>query len=80
MFRPGLRAGQFRAYRRSRFDNARPQYRKFDTAGLLMRWAARPTFYRDVGLLSVGAGGFYMYNLEEVPVRFPTRYMSVGHG
>jgi hypothetical protein len=33
-----------------------------------MRWAARPTFYRDVGLISLGAGGFYVFNLEEVPV------------
>jgi hypothetical protein len=33
-----------------------------------MRWAARPTFYRDVGLISVGGAGFYVYHLEEVPV------------
>jgi hypothetical protein len=38
-----------------------------------MRWAARPTFYRDVGLISLGGGGFYLYNLEEVPVRHTKR-------
>jgi hypothetical protein len=79
MFRPGLRAfqtpfrsvrqhGQFRAYQQRRFGNPRPQYRRFDAPGMFMRWAARPTFYRDVGLISLGAGGFYIYNLEEVPV------------
>jgi hypothetical protein len=79
MFRPGLRAFpnsfrptrphiQFRAYQQRRFGDPRPQYRRFNAAGLFMRWAARPTFYRDVGLISAGAGGFYYFNLEEVPV------------
>lgn len=83
MFRPGLRAFrttfqpvrsnvQFRAYRRQ-------QYRRFNaTSNLLMRWAARPTFYRDVGLISLGAGGFYVYNLEEVPVRGYRRSFPCG--
>jgi len=33
-----------------------------------MRWAARPTFYRDIGVISAGGAGFYVYNLESVPV------------
>jgi uncharacterized protein (DUF2461 family) len=92
MFRPGLRAFQnsfrptkphvqFRAYQQRRFGDPRQQYRRFNAAGLFMRWAARPTFYRDVGLISLGAGGFYYFNLEEVPVsaylrRTPSRLCS----
>jgi len=79
MIRPGLRAFQVpfrstrqhvqsRAYQQRRFGNPRSQYRRFDAPGLFMRWVARPTFYRDVGLISVGTGGFYYFNLEEVPV------------
>lgn len=61
--------GHIRAYRQYRFGGQRPQYQRFQTASnFFMRWAAKPTFYRDVGLLSVGAGGVYVWNLEEVPV------------
>ena len=61
---------QIRAYRQKRFGDATPRSvgRNFILA-YLMRWAAKPTFYRDVGIISAGAGGFYLYNLEEVPVR-----------
>lgn len=69
-FRPSKQYAQFRAYRQVRFGDRRPQYSRFQLASnVFMRWAARPTFYRDVGLISLGAGGFYLYNLEEVPVR-----------
>jgi hypothetical protein len=71
MFRPRWpRYGyvQLRRYRQSRFGDAGRQHRRFDAAGLFTRWAASPTFYRQVGLIGVGAGGFYIYNLEEVPV------------
>ena len=62
--------GQFRAYRQYRFGGGRPQYTRFQaTSNLFQRWAARPTFYRDVGLLGLTGGGVYVYNLEEVPVR-----------
>lgn len=65
---------QFRAYRQIRFGDKRPQSSRFQFASaLFMRWAARPTFYRDVGLISLGGGGFYVYNLEEVPVRHTKR-------
>jgi hypothetical protein len=57
---------QWRSYQ---FQRPRQQYRRFDhTRGLLTRWAAKPTFYRDIGIICAGAGGFYVYNLEEVPV------------
>ncbi|EUC44879.1 hypothetical protein COCMIDRAFT_97039 [Bipolaris oryzae ATCC 44560] len=57
----------------------RPQYKRFSSSsgglsGLLYRWAARPTFYRDIGILSAGAGAFYLYNLEEVPVSGRRRF------
>jgi hypothetical protein len=37
-------------------------------SNFFMRWAASPTFYRDVGVISTGGAGFYVYNLESVPV------------
>jgi len=51
----------------------RPQYKRFNQAqhqrgGWLLRWAAKPTFFRDVAVISAGAGGFFIWNLEEVPV------------
>ncbi|KAF1961694.1 hypothetical protein CC80DRAFT_488138 [Byssothecium circinans] len=88
MFRTGLRASrvpfrppprshnvQIRAYRQKRFGDATPRSspRNFIIA-YLMRWAAKPTFYRDVGVISAGAGGFYLYNLEEVPVSGRRRF------
>lgn len=44
-------------------------YQRFQsTSGLLRRWANRPTFYYEVGGIGVACGGFYAWNLEEVPV------------
>lgn len=84
MFQPlqqPRRPAQSRFYQQLPFggSNARPQYKRFSSpsgglTGFLYRWAARPTFYRDVGLLSAGAGGFYLYNLEEVPVSGRRRF------
>lgn len=55
------------------------QYKRFGNSsggvwGLLYRWAARPTFYRDVGLITAGAGGVYVFNLETVPVSGRRRF------
>ncbi|KAF2734787.1 hypothetical protein EJ04DRAFT_492816 [Polyplosphaeria fusca] len=57
----------------------RQDYRRFKTASsnIFIRWAARPTFYRDIGLLSAGAGGVYLLNLEEVPVSGRRRFNIV---
>jgi hypothetical protein len=68
----------FRAYKQQRFGRG-PQYKRFDSSsagvsGLFFRWAARPTFYRDVGIITAGTGGVYLYNLEEVPVSGRRRF------
>lgn len=53
------------------------QYSRFQQAGgLLTRWAARPTFYYEVGGLAGACGGFYIYNLEVVPVSDFNRSLS----
>jgi metalloendopeptidase OMA1, mitochondrial len=45
------------------------RYQRFQqTRGFFQRWAARPTFFYEVGSLGAAAGGFYIYNLETVPV------------
>ena len=45
------------------------QYSRFQQAnGLLKRWAARPTFYYEASGIAGLCGGFYVYNLEVVPV------------
>lgn len=51
-------------------------YRRFGGAGgsLLRRWAARPTFYYEVGGIGGLCGGYYIYNLERVPVSGRRRF------
>ncbi|KAF2106909.1 peptidase family M48-domain-containing protein [Lophiotrema nucula] len=69
---PSRSLPQTRAYR---IGGPQPQYKRFGRAtNIFQRWAARPTFYREVGLVSVGAGGVYVYNLEEVPVSGRRRF------
>lgn len=67
-----------RAYRQQRFGGG-PQYKRFGSAsggigGLLYRWAASPTFYRDIGIITAGTGGVYVLNLETVPVSGRRRF------
>lgn len=74
---------QSRAYQQ--LGRSGQQYKRFNSpsgglSGLLFRWAARPTFYRDVGLISVGTGGVYLYNLEEVPVSGRRRFNIISPG
>jgi Zn-dependent protease with chaperone function len=79
---PFLRRAPSRAYQRLPFDRAGPQYKRFGgargarsgVASLFARWAARPTFYRDVGVLTAGTGTVYVLNLEEVPVSGRRRF------
>jgi hypothetical protein len=90
-FQPPIRLSQplrnhapFRTYQQQRFGGG-PQYKRFGSSsgglsGLFFRWAARPTFYRDVGLITVGTGGFYVYNLEEVPVSGRRRFNIISPG
>ncbi|KAK6501713.1 hypothetical protein TWF481_009540 [Arthrobotrys musiformis] len=40
----------------------------------LLRWAARPTFLLEVAGLGALTGGFYVYNLEEVPISGRRRF------
>lgn len=67
-----------RAYRQQRFGGG-SQHKRFESpasgfSSLFFRWAARPTFYRDVGLITAGGGVLYVYNLEEVPVSGRRRF------
>ncbi|GAB7354473.1 hypothetical protein MBLNU459_g4948t3 [Dothideomycetes sp. NU459] len=51
------------------------RYQRFQsTSGLFRRWANRPTFYYEVGGIGAACGGFYVYNLEEVPVSHRRRF------
>ncbi|KAH7359577.1 peptidase family M48-domain-containing protein [Pyrenochaeta sp. MPI-SDFR-AT-0127] len=68
---------QTRFYQQRPFGRG-PQYKRFaasgGVSGFFLRWAARPTFYRDIGLITVGTSGVYIYNLEEVPVSGRRRF------
>ncbi|KAF2714659.1 hypothetical protein K504DRAFT_469098 [Pleomassaria siparia CBS 279.74] len=87
MFRLGIRLRAFqsakqhvqtRSYRQVRFGGKQEQYSRFQTASnLFMRWAARPTFYRDVGVITTGSAGFYVYHLETVPVSGRRRFNMI---
>ncbi|KAL5119323.1 metalloendopeptidase [Pleosporales sp. CAS-2024a] len=62
----------------------RPQYQRFGprsgggaTTAFLYRWAQRPTFYRDVGLVTAGTAAVYLYNVEEVPVSGRRRFNMI---
>jgi Zn-dependent protease with chaperone function len=80
---PLLRPAPSRAYQRLPFDRSGQQYKRFGgarrsgVASLFARWAARPTFYRDVGVLTAGTGTVYVLNLEEVPVSGRRRFNVV---
>jgi predicted Zn-dependent protease len=78
---------QTRAYQKQKlpFGRKSQQYKRFNSpsggiSGLFFRWAARPTFFRDVGIISVGTGGVYVYNLEEVPVSGRRRFNIISPG
>jgi predicted Zn-dependent protease len=64
-------AAPHRAYYRRPFPYQRFQQKG---PGLLHRWAARPTFYYEVGGIAATGAGFYVYNLEEVPVSKRRRF------
>jgi Zn-dependent protease with chaperone function len=80
---PLLRPAPSRAYQRLPFGGAGQQYKRFGgarrsgVASLFARWAARPTFYRDIGVLTAGTGTVYVLNLEEVPVSGRRRFNVV---
>ncbi|KAM3416948.1 hypothetical protein BST61_g8535 [Cercospora zeina] len=63
------------------YARARPTFNRNQSfqlfAYLLRRWAAQPTFYYQVLLLSGSAAGFYLYNLETVSVSGRKRFNIV---
>lgn len=61
---------QFNQYRR--FGS---KYQRFqNTKNFFYRWSQRPTFYYEVATLGGFVGGFYLYNLETVPVSGRRRF------
>jgi hypothetical protein len=51
------------------------RYQRFQqTKNFLHRWSQRPTFYYEVAGLGGVIGGFYIYNLETVPVSGRRRF------
>jgi Zn-dependent protease with chaperone function len=68
-----FRRAQTRQYRRQAFN-----YQRFEqSSNILRRWAARPTFYYEVGGLGALCGGYYISNLEIVPVSGRRRFNVV---
>lgn len=61
-----------RGYARQAFN-----YQRYKaSSNVFKRWAARPTFYYEIGGLGAAGGGFYLYNLEAVPVRLMWHVMT----
>jgi predicted Zn-dependent protease len=56
---------QFRA---RYFSQTSKTYARASPLGRLRRWAAHPHFYYHTGGLATAAGGFYIWNLETVPI------------
>ncbi|KIW02390.1 uncharacterized protein PV09_06210 [Verruconis gallopava] len=59
--------------------NQQYTYNRFQhTANIFKRWSQRPSFYLEVGGVAAGIGGFYVYNLETVPVSGRKRFNIFG--
>ena len=57
-------------YQRLNYGRRQPRYNRFSRAQqLYVLWKTSPAFRTGVGATGVGAGTFYVYNLEQVPVR-----------
>lgn len=67
-----------RSYQKIPFGRDGPQYQRFSArsgiSSFFRNWAAKPTFYRDVGVITAGTGTVYVLNLEEVPVSGRRRF------
>lgn len=62
-----------RSYARQAFN-----YRRFETGkNIFLRWAAQPTFYYQLAGIGGVCGGYYVFNLEEVPVSGRKRFNVV---
>ena len=65
----------YQRYQYQRFGQSPQPHNRFrGVLYVFQRWAARPTFYIEVGGLTAAAGGFYVYNLETVPVSGRRRF------
>lgn len=72
--------GTWQTYQRRAYSQRPFQYRRFQQTGsLLRRWAARPTFYYEIGGVGLACGGFYAYNLETVPISGRRRFNIVSY-
>jgi metalloendopeptidase OMA1, mitochondrial len=66
---------QTRSYQYQRFTGQNHGNTRFQqTVYAFQRWSARPTFYYEVAGVGGVVGGFYMYNLETVPVSGRRRF------
>ncbi|KAF3031519.1 hypothetical protein E8E12_000799 [Didymella heteroderae] len=78
-FRPQIATNNvpFRTYQRIPFGRG-PQYQRFSArsgiASFFTNWAQKPTFYRDIGVITAGGATVYVLNLEEVPVSGRRRF------
>lgn len=76
LFRPNPNIGIVRRFQQPRraqsqigYGRRRPQYNRFSRAQQIYGlWKTSPTFRLGIGAVGVGAGTFFVYNLEEVPV------------
>jgi metalloendopeptidase OMA1, mitochondrial len=69
-YHPSLAQTRLNQYRR--FGS---RYQRFQqTKNFFHRWSQRPTFYYEVAGLGGVVGGFYIYNLETVPVSGRRRF------
>jgi hypothetical protein len=68
----------FRTYQKLPFGRNNQQYQRFSArsgiASFFTNWAQKPTFYRDIGVITAGGGAVYVLNLEEVPVSGRRRF------
>lgn len=68
----------FRTYQKIPFGRGGQQYQRFSprsgVASFFTNWAQKPTFYRDIGVITAGGGAVYVLNLEEVPVSGRRRF------
>ena len=61
-------------YQYQRFGGGPTYSRARGTLNVFQRWAARPTFYAEIGGIGALAGSVYVYNLEVVPVSGRRRF------
>lgn len=63
---------------RRTYNGGRSRYQRFQQgSSFFQRWASRPTFFYEVTGVGCAVGGFYVYNLEVVPVSGRRRFNIV---